>query len=233
MRRIFALLCALLLPCFAAAEGAIPAEVQAYYDAFTQSMGEAYDIRHTDSLEEYCAGMPSLYYVRAASRVQYDHFYYWLVSDNCAVSVCMIGDRAAAYMLDFRPIDFVAYTLPAWDAINNHTAAYADWQKSLGAAGYDGFAGEEIVAQSQLLPYFYNTESLIEEELLAFEHACLSVIYSGITQTATFQILPRSAYENLIIDGEAVTIESNHQLSVALAAYSEMNMLQEYLERNK
>lgn len=233
MRKLFALLCALLLPCFAVAEGAIPSQVQDYYDAFAKKMGATYEIKHTTSLQEYCNGMPSQYYVRAASRVQYDHFYYWLVGNSCVVSVCMIGDRAAAYVLDFNPIEFVGCAMPEWDAINNHTAAYAAWRNALGETGYDGFNGEEIMVQSKLLSFFYNPDSMVEQDFLEFDHACLSVIYSGINRAATFQILPRAAYEGLSVEGEALTLESNHQSSVMMAAYAEMHMLQEYLERNK
>ena len=160
----------------------------------------------------------------------HDGFYYWLVSDNCIVSVCMIGDRAAAYILDFEPVYYVAGADPTFSAIHNYLDAYATWQKTLGRTGYNNFDGDSVMINSNLLTYIYETNGAFGEKLLEFDEVCLSALYSYLYRTAALQIFPRSAYEDLIIDGEALTAEQNHKDSVMYAVFSQQYMLEQYLE---
>lgn len=234
MHRFIAFLCVLLmLPCFSVAEDAVPAQVQDYFDVFSQKMGQTYELHYAASPSDYCAAVPALYGITAASRIQYDGFYYWQISDKCVLSVCMIGDRAAAYILDFEPINYVAAFEPVFSAIYNYLDAYAAWQKSLGGTGYKDFNGDSVMVNSNLLQYIYEADGTYGDNLLEFDEVCLSVLYSYLYRTAALQIFPRSAYEDLIVDGEALTAEQNHNNAVLYALFSEQYMLEKYLESKK
>lgn len=239
MKRMFLLLCALMLAFGLSpvrAENALPAEVQAYYDVFVREMADwgvdlsGSGLEYCEDAAEYAQNLPGIFFPQAASRVQYDAYYYRNLSDNCALTVCMREDRALAYILDFELINFVAARTPTFEAIEMHTASYAAWQKSLGAAGYNGFSGANLLENSGMLEHLYGRGGDAHDKLTEWENVYAAVMVPYLTKTASLVIYPKAAYEGLTVEGEAWTAEKNHTAAVMFSLLAEQNMLENYLE---
>lgn len=237
MKRMLLLFCVLIFGLSPVrAENTLPAEVQAYYDVFAREM-EDYGVdlsictpKYSEDTAEYAQNLPGIFFPQAASRVQYDAYYYWNLSDDCALTVCMREGRALAYILDFELINFVAARTPTFEAIEAHTASYAAWQKSLGAAGYSGFNGSILLEDSGMLDHLYGRGGDAHDKLTEWENVYTAVMVPYLTNTASIVIYPKAAYEGLTVEGEAWTAEKNHTAAVMFSILAEQNMLENYLE---
>lgn len=222
MRKFAALVCALALmltalPCMA--ETAVPDRVQTFFDSMNMAMGTDYPVSFAADPLAYVEDMPAGMASFTMSRLQYNSFYYSVVTPNTAVTVCCVDGEPAAYILDLNAVNFIG----ADDVTHTLllTLPYAYFQAQPECS--DSFGGYDLMT-TKLLETAYADMSF-GSDMLDYGDTLVSSHMFNLGSRTTLQLFPRSAYDGLTFEGEPLTPESNHDLSGTLALSMEYQLV--------
>lgn len=227
MRKIISFVCALammLLAVPALAEDAVPPEVQVFFDALNKEMGTSFEAAYAADAFAYVENMPAGMASFTMSRMQYNSFYYYVLNNNTAVTVCCIDGVPAAYIMDFNVVNFIG----ADDTTHNLLQALPEAYFQAYPEYKDTFGGFHLMTD-QLLETTYN-EMSFGSDLLEYEETIVSSHMFNLGYRAALQLFPKATYGGLTFEGEPLTAENNHALSAKLALGMEYNLVKLSLE---
>lgn len=229
-----------IIPC-CNAESAIPAEVQAFYDALNEILavyGNAAEgeIIYAENYEVYNELEDTTFLTATLSRVQYDHFYYWRIAEDMMVTICYIGDNAVAYILDGTLLPVQAGIAPQFDAFSGFTDAY----NTLFPAARNDFYSDSIIYYNEDLdesaaePGTILSTSIEYDDLLVTAHLLNSFdtywdpFFADRRDMFSIQLQPYAAYEGL-----ETTAQENHDLTCYMMLEANLMILQGTLDSLK
>lgn len=236
MRKTAALLMCfamLALACpLAMAETAVPDEAQAFYDAINDRLvqhGAApceSGISCADNLATYVSAAGDDFTLMAPmlSRGQYDGYYYWYLAEDLLVSVCYIGDSAAAFCIDGSLQNIADGISPHSEAALAFTEAYdmifpgdrsdfsVDSMLSLDTVTVSETDGADVL--NTALAYGDLLVSVFK--LKSFE----TLLVPGAQDVFSVQLQPYSAYEALERGAQ-----ENHETTCQSILLAQKNLL--------
>lgn len=228
MKKIIAFVCTLVLMLAAipaVAEDAMPREVQTFFE----NMGDTLDISqvtYAADHEAYITGMPGSLLSFTLGRMQYSSFYYYVMDDSTALTVCCLDGKPLAYIFDCNVMDYIGYN----EAMHTLLMAFPDAYRS-------AFPQQE----SRLDCYGFFTDPLLQSiyepmatplvsDMQDHGQTLVSSHVFPLGGRMTIQLFPKTAYEGVTVQGEALTPEGNHELSAALALNSEYELVMMSME---
>ncbi|MBQ7865963.1 MAG: hypothetical protein IJ350_06275 [Clostridia bacterium] len=230
MKRFIALVSALLMV-FAAlpavAEDAMPREVQTFFSG----MGDVVDmsqVAYAADQEAYVNGMPGRLLSFTISRQQYDSFYYYVFDEQTAITVCCVDGKPLAYILDCAAINFIGGHETTHNILQELPGAYSSAcpQQVSDLDAYAFFTSPMLSSIYDPMAQVFLSDVQDHGQTLVSSH-----IFALGGQMAV-QLFPKAAYDGLIVNGEALTPEINHDLSAALAMDTEYQLVMKSLEQN-
>ncbi|MBQ8311769.1 MAG: hypothetical protein IJX84_00995 [Clostridia bacterium] len=230
MKRFIALVSALLMV-FAAlpavAEDAMPREVHTFFSG----MGDMVDmsqVAYAADQETYVNGMPGRLLSFTISRQQYDSFYYYVFDDQTAITVCCVDGKPLAYILDCAAINFIGGHETTHNILQELPGAYSSAcpQQKSDLDAYAFFTSPMLNSIYDPMAQVFLSDVQDHGQTLVSSH-----IFALGGQMAV-QLFPKAAYDGVIVEGEALTAEMNHDLSAALAMDTEYQLVMKNLERN-
>lgn len=230
MRKIVAFACALALLVAALpalAEDALPQAVETFFAYLEEEMGGELQVAYAQGLEAYVLGMPGGLYSYTLSREQYEDFYFVILDDTTALTVCCIGGKPAAYIFDFKAIDYIGGLEKIHLLIEAIPDAYcaANPQQQSSMDGY-GFITCEMIGS-----IYDSSEGVFFSEVQDHGETVASSHIFALGGQIAMQLFPKDAYQGATYQGKELTAEGNHELSAQLAIMAEYYLVQDWLSR--
>ena len=227
MKKLISLLCALVMLVMAVpagAETAIPPEVQVFFDGLNKEMGTSYEAAYAADAFAYVENMPAGMASFTMSRMQYNSFYYCVLNNNTAVTVCCVDGVPAAYMMDLNAVNFIG----ADDTTHALLQALPEAYFQVYPEYMDAFDGFDLMTD-KLLENAYK-EMSFGSDLLEYEETVVSSHMFNLGYRTVLQLFPKAAYNGLTFEGAPLTAENNHDLSASLALGIEYNLIKLSME---
>lgn len=226
MRKIIALLCTLaLLTLPAAAEEALPQDVQTFFAALETELADCPglakgEVCFSADLGEYAAAMPLDTAAFALSRLQYDGFYYRVLDEYTAVTVCMLNGQAAAYILDLSMLQYIGGEDVTHAAIDGWSRAYRHVYPNAEAIN-----GHDLVTTKLFDCIYGRSDTTFASDMLEYQGTVTSSHVFALGYRGTLQLFPVAAYDGASFDDKPLSAQGNHELSGTLALTAEYVML--------
>ncbi|MBQ4090091.1 MAG: hypothetical protein IJC56_09495 [Clostridia bacterium] len=238
MKRLMATIIALIIAmaCMTcSAEAAIPAEVQAFYDAFCEMTGTDIEgeIIYAENYDAYNSLEDTTFLTVTLGRTQYDSFYYWRVAEDMMVTVCCMGEKAVAYILDGKMLPVQAGSSPYIYAFYGFTDAYSE----LFPADRNDFYPESMLYSNDALDESAAESGTILQSSIDYGDMLATVcllnsfdtywdpFFADRRDLFSIQLQPYSAYEGL-----EMTAQENHDVTCYMMLEANLAIVQGTLD---
>lgn len=229
MKRITAFVCALMLLLAAlpaVAENAMPREVQTFFSG----MGDVVDVSQVAYAADqmaYVEGMPGVLLSFTISRQQYNSYYYYVFDDKTAITVCCVDGIPLAYIFDCNAVNFIG----GHEATHNVLMALPDAYCNANPQQKGSMDGYDFITDAMLQGVYDPMAKVFLSDVQDHGQTLVSSHIFTLGGQIAVQLFPKAAYDGVIVEGEALTAEMNHDLSAALAMDTEYQLVMKSLEK--
>lgn len=228
MKKIIAFVCALVLMLAslpALAEDAMPREVQIFFE----NLGDPVDVSqvaYAADHEAYMTGMPGSLLSFTLSRMQYSSFYYYVMDDSTALTVCCLDGKPLAYVFDCNAMDYIGYD----EAMHALLMAFPDAYRSAFPQQKSRLDGYDFFTDSLLQSIYDPMSKPLVSDMQDHGQTLVSTHAFPLGGRMAIQLFPKAAYEGMTTQDGPLTPEGNHELSAALALKSEYELVMMSME---
>lgn len=220
---LFALMLVLALP--AAAEDAMPQEVQTFFEHMSDVVSID-QVAYAADQAAYVNGMPGALLSYTLSRQQYNSFYYCVWDDQTAFTVCCLDGKPLAYIFDCTAI----YYIGGHDITHKVLQAFPDAYRKAYPQQESRLFFDELVSPTQLSSIYDPLSKPFLSNVQDHGQTLTSSHIFPLTGQIAIQLFPKAAYDGATFEGEALTAERNHDLSAGLAIGAHYTLLMKSLE---